>query len=70
MKITLTEEQKTKMNQIFNLMNELSEDKNFQKALKSDEDDFSNEDDYLNCINFIENIIDTAKCNFNYWGIE
>ena len=34
MKIKLTAEQKAKMEAIFNNMNELSEDKNFMKALK------------------------------------
>lgn len=77
MKIKLTEEQKAKMAAIFKNMNELSEDKNFMKALnyvennfeKASEDENSNEEDVYNLINLTENIIDTAKCNFNYYKI-
>ena len=77
MKIKLTAEQKAKMEAIFKNMNELSEDKNFMKALKYVEDNFDKaandknniEKDVYNLGNFIENIIDTAKCNFNYYNI-
>ena len=40
MKIKLTAEQKAKMEAIFKNMNELSEDKNFMKALKYVENNF------------------------------
>jgi hypothetical protein len=70
MKIKLTSEQKQKMNQIFILMNELSADKNFIKQLKFAENNFdSNNDDSCSLANFTENIIDTAKCNFNYYNL-
>ena len=77
MKIKLTAEQKAKMEAIFKNMNELSEDKNFMKALKYVENNFDKaakdknniEKDVYNLGNFIENIIDTAKCNFNYYNI-
>lgn len=77
MKIKLTAEQKAKMEAIFKNMNELSEDKNFMKALKYVEDNFDKaandknniEKDVYNLSNFIENIIDSAKCNFNYYNI-
>ncbi len=77
MKIKLTAEQKAKMEAIFKNMNELSEDKNFMKALKYVEDNFDKaandknniEKDVYNLGNFIENIIDSAKCNFNYYNI-
>ena len=77
MKIKLTAEQKAKMEAIFNNMNELSEDKNFMKALKYVENNFDKaandknniEKDVYDLGNFIENIIDSAKCNFNYYNI-
>jgi len=77
MKIKLTAEQKAKMEAIFKNMNELSEDKNFMKALKYVENNFDKaakdknniEKDVYNLGNFIENIIDSAKCNFNYYNI-
>lgn len=77
MKIKLTAEQKDKMEAIFKNMNELSEDKNFMKALKYVENNFDKaandknniEKDVYNLGNFIENIIDSAKCNFNYYNI-
>ena len=77
MKIKLTAEQKAKMEAIFKNMNELSEDKNFMKALKYVENNFDKaakdknniENDVYNLGNFIENIIDSAKCNFNYYNI-
>lgn len=77
MKIKLTAEQKAKMEAIFNNMNELSEDKNFMKALKYVENNFDKaandknniERDVYDLGNFIENIIDSAKCNFNYYNI-
>ncbi len=77
MKIKLTAEQKAKMEAIFKNMNELSEDKNFMKALKYVEDNFDKaandknniEKDVYNLGNFIENIIDSAKCNFNYYNM-
>ena len=77
MKIKLTAEQKAKMEAIFKNMNELSEDKNFMKALKYVEDNFDKaandknniEKDVYDLGNFIENIIDSAKCNFNYYNI-
>ena len=77
MKIKLTVEQKAKMEAIFKNMNELSEDKNFMKALKYVENNFDKaandknniEKDVYNLGNFIENIIDSAKCNFNYYNI-
>ena len=77
MKIKLTAEQKAKMEAIFKNMNELSEDKNFMKALKYVEDNFDKaandknniERDVYDLGNFIENIIDSAKCNFNYYNI-
>lgn len=77
MKIKLTAEQKAKMEAIFKNMNELSEDKNFMKALKYVENNFDKaandknniERDVYDLGNFIENIIDSAKCNFNYYNI-
>ncbi|NBW33623.1 MAG: hypothetical protein EBR30_01055 [Cytophagia bacterium] len=77
MKIKLTAEQKAKMEAIFKNMNELSEDKNFMKALKYVENNFDKaandknniEKDVYNLGGFIENIIDSAKCNFNYYNI-
>lgn len=77
MKIKLTAEQKAKMEAIFKNMNELSEDKNFMKALKYVENNFDKaannknniEKDVYDLGNFIENIIDSAKCNFNYYNI-
>lgn len=77
MKIKLTAEQNAKMEAIFKNMNELSEDKNFMKALKYVENNFDKaandknniEKDVYNLGNFIENIIDSAKCNFNYYNI-
>ena len=77
MKIKLTAEQKAKMEAIFKNMNELSEDKNFMKALKYVENNFDKaannknniEKDVYDLGNFIENIIDFAKCNFNYYNI-
>lgn len=77
MKIKLSAEQKAKMEAIFKNMNELSEDKNFMKALKYVENNFDKaandknniEKDVYNLGNFIENIIDSAKCNFNYYNI-
>lgn len=77
MKIKLTAEQNAKMEAIFKNMNELSEDKNFMKALKYVENNFDKaandknniEKDVYNLGGFIENIIDSAKCNFNYYNI-
>lgn len=77
MKIIITEEQKAKMDAIFANMDALSNDKAFMKMLKYTENSYddamkneaNSEDDILTLINFTENIIDTAKCNFNYHNI-
>jgi hypothetical protein len=58
-----------KMNEVFKLINELAEDKNFQKLIKDaqnkDVDDWNDEE--CSASNFCENLIDTAKNSFNYW---
>jgi hypothetical protein len=72
MKIKLTAEQKQKMNQIFELIDDLSSDKKFMKQLQwaNKQYDVDNMDDdtaELSC--FTENLIDTVKCSFNYYDI-
>jgi hypothetical protein len=58
-----------KMNEVFKLINELAEDKNFLKLIEEaknkDVDDWNDEE--CSAFNFCENLIDTAKNNFNYW---
>jgi hypothetical protein len=72
MKIKLTADQKQKMNQIFELIDDLSSDKKFMKQLQwaNKQYDLDNMDDdtaELSC--FAENLIDTVKCSFNYYDI-
>jgi len=76
MKIKLTTEQRERISAIFDNLNALSEDAKFQKMLedantiteehisKMTEDE---EQDYMDVLNFVENVLDTAKNNFNYW---
>ena len=72
MKIKLTAEQKQKMNQIFELIDDLSSDKKFMKQLQwaNKQYDFEDDDEDGNELaNFTENLIDTVKCSFNYYDI-
>jgi hypothetical protein len=59
-----------KMNEAFKLINELANDKDFQKLIEKaknkDVDDWNDEE--CSAFNFCENLIDTAKNSFNYWG--
>jgi len=77
MKIKLTSEQKQKMNQIFELIDDLSKDKKFMKQLKwankqfvkqRDMDKFFMDDDTAELACFTENLIETAKWRFDYYG--
>ena len=74
MKYKLNSQQKQLMDGIFNNMKLLSEDKEFMKMIDAanngKEDKFDNEDDYLDVTNLVENVMDTAKCNFNYYNIK
>ncbi len=69
MKIKLTDEQKEKMNQIFELIDDLSKDKKFMKQLEWANKQYDFEDDDVDgneLANFTENLIDTVKNKFNY----
>jgi hypothetical protein len=69
MKIKLTDEQKEKMDKIFDLIEELSKDKKFMKQLEYANKHYDFEDDDKDgnkLANFTENLIDTIKNKFNY----
>lgn len=69
MKINLTDAQIEQMAAIFRNMNALAKDKEFMKMLKYAEQHMdSNDFRSIELANFTENIIDTAKNNFNYWS--
>ena len=70
MKIKLTDEQKEKMDRIFDLIEELSKDKKFMKQLEYANKHYDFEDDDVDgneLANFTENLIDTIKNKFNYY---
>ena len=58
-----------KMNEVFKLINELANDKEFQKLIEKaknkDVDDWNDEECYA--FNFCEDLIDTVKNISNYW---
>ena len=68
--IKLSDEQLLTMNQIFDSIKKLSEDKDFIKkmnaAMKMEEEDVTekNEDDYLKLLNLKEDIVDLTNCSF------
>ena len=68
--IKLSDEQLLTMNQIFDSIKKLSEDKDFVKkmntAMKMQEEDVTekNEDDYLKLLNLKEDIVDLTNCSF------
>lgn len=69
MKIKLTDTQIEQMAVIFRNMNALAKDKEFMKMLKHAEKHMDQNDDRsIELANFTENIIDTAKNNFEYWN--
>ena len=57
-----------KMSEVFKLINELANDKEFQKLIRKadskDVDDWNDEE--CSASNFCENLIDTAKNSFYY----
>ena len=71
--ITLTEEQLQTINTLFKALENLSNDKSFQKKLElayemdeEEEVNEENEDDYMKLINFKEDVIDYTNNSF-YW---
>jgi hypothetical protein len=68
--IKLSDEQLLTMNQIFDSIKKLSEDKDFIKkmnaAMEMEEEDVTekNEDDYLKLLNLKEDIVDLTNCSF------
>lgn len=69
--ITLTEEQLQTINTLFKALENLSNDKSFQKKLElayemdeEEEVNEENEDDYMKLINFKEDVIDYTNNSF------
>lgn len=72
MNIKLTEEQKAHINKIFWHMASLSKDKEFMELLyKAREIDYDDdEEDAWMLDSLVDNIIDSAKSNFDYYNIK
>lgn len=72
MNIKLTDEQKAHINKIFWHMAALSEDKEFMELLYNARDiDYDDDDeDAWTLDSLVDNIIDSAKSNFDYYNIK